>query len=136
VANNPVNWVDPTGLLFAGINLSGSMSGSGALLTVTIDQGTTIGFGPSGITVMPISTGSGGFGPAFGGSAGGSASITIGTGDVSNVLGNGYSGSLALGPIGTFSAGFSSSGTLSLGYSNGFGLQFGIFGGKTETVEG
>ncbi len=123
VYNDPINLIDPTGKFT--IQFGGSTSVSGVVGTVGAEYGTAVILNWSGISVTKYFTGTGGFGAAIGASAGGAISVSPFANNESQVRGESGGAALFLGPLGTFSLTFGSGGP-TVGYSNGFGSQYGF----------
>ena len=142
VQNNPVNWVDPDGLLVLYYG-GGAAAGAGYKVNpgdqdpITFFSGTVTEFYGSNRS-GGISNGNaftGGAGRIVGAAAGGGALVGINFGDVEDLSGCGSSAGLLVGPF-SFELTLDGDGQSITGFSFGFlnkGIGLGLFGQETRT---
>lgn len=131
---DPINGIDPNGLWYVGVSAGGSASVSFLTGNGGYGYGTYAGYSSCGGTsVTSYSNTTKGWGLAAGASVGGSASLNVGWGD--SPEGKSYGINISLPSFGSFSLSASSSG-ISLGYSNGPGLEAGVSVGVSDTQFG
>lgn len=123
-ASNPLSYIDPSGLWYAGVSYGGSTSVGYLFGGGSYEYGSYSGYSSTdGATQTSYSNSSGGPGLNVGGGVGGGASLNLGWGDSPD--GTSYGLSVSFPMIGGISLTGSTSG-ISLGYSNGLGWQAGF----------